>query len=1104
MQTYNISPYHDDYDEHKDFHQILFKPGYAVQARELTQLQTILRSQIEKFGNHIFKHGQIVIPGNSNAEIGVDCIRLNSQYAGKYVNTSMFTDRVIIGATQNVKAYVKKIVDASSSSPLTFFISYISAGVDTVTGVTRNTFIPGEKIYLEVSIDDAVELYDADSIGKGQMAYVNRGVYYVNGTFVSVEKQSVVLPYDTTVATPNPIIPHCHVLLKITESIVDYTVDESLLDSAQGSFNYSAPGADRVKISLELVALPYGATFSNDYVELMRYKNGDLEEHARFPKYNELEKSMARRTFDESGNYVVNGLRVSIQEHMKTATNGGMYLNGDEQKLIYSTTSGKAYIQGLEVENLQPKKFIVSKPRTDYVTKNFKKSVNYGQYVLVIVNGNATSALPAAGQLIKFLDGASTIVATAIFLGVDFYVGDTWGARRVDKLYISDLKYMSSMSDVELRTCNNITNTAGASFAYMVTELRAAFANGVNVNPGTIVTTSGTRAATAIGYNQQSGMLYVNRQGTSLIPTVGDTITHIGASAKVQSQNIIFTETTDNLVIYLGRNGVKSVKPDGVNATPDLDYTKWTKFELAYHSVSSSVTSGTIVSIDTGTAVAYNNAGPVSIGEFSTDGTAITHKSSQVVNGPFVVYAQVRLSGAAPRSKQVTQFDNYSGIQAPDGSITLPHPDVVDIISVNFTGVVIGAPTVDITNNYILDRNCSDFSYNKSVLRLRSGLQKLSSGNIAISYKYLSHGTNDYFSADSYTGVPEKYIETRVNPLTGQSISVKDCLDFRTSSSNPIVPGTQLETSVQYYLPRIDNICLDTKGNIVVLEGTPSEDPKPTTITEGLYNLQQVYLPANTQSVEDIKSKRVSVDRYRMEDIKLIEKRIDNLEEFATLTAAEQNIVQTSVIDAATGLERFKTGYLVENVQDPFLIADVLAEGYSASTSPEDGIYCRLENDNIGLTLVIPTSDITNISVKDGGFVTLSYTEELFCAVTVSSRITNVNPFAVVGWSGVMKLIPSFDYWVESLYLPSITLKRNAWAWSTSPGSIPPIVPLTPDTDPTYTPVGNVIQLPNGNTAVHSGPSDIQIDTIMGWDARTRSQSVWEFPNLPSGLNFLN
>jgi hypothetical protein len=67
------------------------------------------------------------------------------------------------------------------------------------------------------------------------------------------------------------------------------------------------------------------------------------------------------------------------------------------------------------------------------------------------------------------------------------------------------------MSDVELRTCNNITNAAGASFAYMVTELRAAFANGVTVNPGTIVTTSGTRAATAIGYNQQSGMLYVNR-----------------------------------------------------------------------------------------------------------------------------------------------------------------------------------------------------------------------------------------------------------------------------------------------------------------------------------------------------------------------------------------------------------------------------------------------------------------------------------------------------------------------------------------------------------------------------------------------------------------
>ena len=32
----NVDPYYDDYNEEKNFHQILFRPGLAVQARELT------------------------------------------------------------------------------------------------------------------------------------------------------------------------------------------------------------------------------------------------------------------------------------------------------------------------------------------------------------------------------------------------------------------------------------------------------------------------------------------------------------------------------------------------------------------------------------------------------------------------------------------------------------------------------------------------------------------------------------------------------------------------------------------------------------------------------------------------------------------------------------------------------------------------------------------------------------------------------------------------------------------------------------------------------------------------------------------------------------
>ena len=38
----NVSPYFDDFSEDKNFHKVLFKPGFPVQARELTTLQSIL------------------------------------------------------------------------------------------------------------------------------------------------------------------------------------------------------------------------------------------------------------------------------------------------------------------------------------------------------------------------------------------------------------------------------------------------------------------------------------------------------------------------------------------------------------------------------------------------------------------------------------------------------------------------------------------------------------------------------------------------------------------------------------------------------------------------------------------------------------------------------------------------------------------------------------------------------------------------------------------------------------------------------------------------------------------------------------------------------
>jgi hypothetical protein len=121
MISTKANPYFDDFDASKGYYQMLFKPGNAIQARELTQLQTILRDQIAKFGNHIFQHGSVVIPGNSLAELNVPYVTLQETD----LQISLFEGSRIVGATSGVQAIVKKAVGPVSA---TFYLSYVSGG----------------------------------------------------------------------------------------------------------------------------------------------------------------------------------------------------------------------------------------------------------------------------------------------------------------------------------------------------------------------------------------------------------------------------------------------------------------------------------------------------------------------------------------------------------------------------------------------------------------------------------------------------------------------------------------------------------------------------------------------------------------------------------------------------------------------------------------------------------------------------------------------------------------------------------------------------------------------------------------------------------------
>lgn len=998
-KNFNINPYYDDFDEAKNFHQILFRPGYSVQARELTQIQSILKNQIATFGDHIFQHGSIVIPGNSTSENRVPYIKVTGQLGGS-IDLRMFNNQIVVGETSGVRAIVKHSVDRDSSDPYVLYLAYVSGGNN-----GQIIFDAGETIHLELdTATKVVILSDVGATGFGCLAHVNDGVYYINGTFVHVNRQAVVVSkFDTA--------PSARVMLRIDESFVDSNEDDTLLDPAQGSYNYAAPGADRLKIDLILEVLPLDVTETADYIEIMRFRDGILEEHARFPKYNELEKSLARRTFDESGNYVVNGYDIVVKENKRVGNNNGESQTGDANKITYLMSSGKAYFRGFELESLATMKSVVDKARTanHILQTSTTLKPSYGQFLLVSSpSGRLNTDTRETIQLWNDSDSSGgSQIGTAKVVAFDYYTGD--GVNPIYKVFFTDIELTSgSFEDI------GSIRTATPFRAKVVSECFAPLSSGSLAVGEVINFNTNIRTATVALYNATEGKLFFHKHdSTKASPKSGDLIIGAigGASVVIQSKTMIKTNGQPSLVFGLASSATKSLK--NASNSYDMELVVNRKLTIAAGATTASISGGTFVSIDTGTFVAISDSGIDPNSNYSIDGTGtVITRSSPAPAGGITIYTQSNNNGI-PRSKSVQTSSPV--VKTSARRVFLDHADVFELISVVSGGV-------DIKTNYILDTGATDYEYGLSSIVLKNGVT-LPSGNLTITYRYYNHTAGDFFTVDSYTGIPIDEIPTYVSPSTGQRFSLRDCIDFRKTvgiSSNVVVTDSIIRTSVQRYMSRIDSVCIDKQKKMVVLSGTPSETPRPPMVSDELFEIERLIIPAYTFSIKDIRRQRIASRRYTMKEIGNIERRIDRLEEFTTLTAQEAELIKTEVVDAATGLDRFKTGYVVEDMTDPFGLANAYSMDFRSTMNKDDGILPFLEPTPINLDVLSVNSSVKNT----GGLLTLPYTEKTFAQVAVSSRITNLNPFLVISWDGRMVLTPPEDIWVEVIDRPDIIVNR--------------------------------------------------------------------------------
>jgi len=403
----NVSPYYDDFDTTDNFHRVLFRPGFAVQARELTQLQSILQNQIEKFGTHMFKEGAMVIPGQVGFTNEYYAVKLqstfNSNPVSGYVND--YIGKTITGATSGVKATVIGYESATTTDPLTLYVKYTQTGTDNVSTV----FSDNEQIQANGAIGGIVagsssaQLQASSATATGSSANIEEGVYFVRGQFVRVTAQRIVLDKYTDT-------PSYRIGLGITETLITPEADTSLLDNATGSSNVNAKGAHRLKITLTLSKLPIGSAEDSNFIELIRVRNGRIQEVTRNTEYSVLGETLARRTFDESGDYSVRPFGVDVRESLDDGLNEGVYVSGtntdqgvttSESLMAVQVSPGKAYVRGYEVETTAPTFIDVEKPRT---TEEFKGAITPAE----VGNFTKVTKVYSSPDLSPFISGEVT------------------------------------------------------------------------------------------------------------------------------------------------------------------------------------------------------------------------------------------------------------------------------------------------------------------------------------------------------------------------------------------------------------------------------------------------------------------------------------------------------------------------------------------------------------------------------------------------------------------------------------------------------------------------------------------------------------------------
>lgn len=978
---FNVEPYYDDFETatavdglspKEKYYKVLFRPGHAVQGRELTQLQSILQNQVTQFGKHFFEEGSMVIPGHSTLESKLDYVKVTTN-AGAATLTSL-VGLTFTGATTGLTAKVVAVAAADGTDLNTLYVRYQRSGTS-----QEKVFDDGETITAPSAYSGVVA---TSGTGFGSVAFIAEGVYFIEGHFVVVQEQQLILDkYDTN--------PSYDIGLQVVESVQTSAGDVTLNDNANGTPNYAAPGAHRYQIKTTLVKQAVGATGIEKFLLLIRCEEGRITKSVRTTDYSVLEETLARRTFDESGNYTVRPFLATVREHAAVNT------PGDDTKLAIGLEPGKAYIRGYEIESLATKYLSVDKARETTLFEAASVPVTIGNYV----NVNGVSGIPD----INTFDNIELRDTTAAVIGyarARSYVFAGAGAYRV---YLFDIRMNATKLFQDVRT---VYQSGTPPFeATVILNNSLAVIQEPNRNsmvfplPFTRVSTCDSSAANeADDFNY---VYFLNRDiGSSVVAAGAVTFATVGSSEQLEPFD------DENWIMTLASGG---------NA-------------------------GDIVTLTSGQVAVASGSGSVIINGLSAHEGVTVRLIAGVKRTLEHKMKSLTTSGAA-------NVDLWP-VTSPSAEMILGHADGYKLravyMSANLsTGALI--TDTDVTEYYDFDDGQRDNFYDLARVVLKSNTAFVPTGRLLIKYEYFtSTGSGDFFSVDSYANLTDSLgaavgyadIPYFISKNLGQKIELRSAIDFRPRVSNSggnfsgtgsavsvcPEPLTTFTTDVQYYLNRIDKIYMDKEGTFGVTKGVPAlypelpEDPKDSMV---LYN---VMIPAYTLNPAEVGIQLIDNKRYTMRDIGRLDKRINSLEYYTSLSMLEKEAQSKQVVDAGTQVQRLKSGFLVDSFSS-HNVGNVLDQEYKAAIDRDNRQLRPLfASDNVRLMY---NSGLSSNVQKTGDLITLPYTESVFYYQSQASSAINVNPFDVFTWQGTVEISPSSDEWKDTTRRPDVTVDQE-------------------------------------------------------------------------------